>query len=384
MNSFLLLLSCLLASNFVLGHGPPLSHDALIRREAHLSNARRSFSACHNSALNRRSLESARKLRHAELVARYQKSKRSLHARYPVESPSPATDSYISQPTSPLVADDPFASDRIPACILAPEDVVGPLYIPLQPIRHDLRESTPGVDLLLDVQVYDVRTCNPLPEVTMDFWSVNATGKYSGFESEGTAGLTFLRGSQKADYRGVVQALTKFPGYYEGRAVHMHIMAHLNGSTPELNGNRVYQGGSVPHVGQLYFPMDTINEVMKYGDYAKNKGILVKNDEDQFLTNVANSDGGYDPIVHIERIGDNLADGLLAWTRVGIDSTANYSSLSGDPTDVPTTTTKAMDPTENTKDSATPSLKAFTGTAARVLADSVLTTMVLIILGLIL
>ena len=79
-----------------------------------------------------------------------------------------------------------------------------------------MREAQPGVDLLLDVQVFDVRACAPLRGVRLDFWHANATGAYSGVAAEGTRGLTFLRGLAATDAAGVAQLTTKFPGHYRG------------------------------------------------------------------------------------------------------------------------------------------------------------------------
>lgn len=36
-------------------------------------------------------------------------------------------------------------------------------------IRSDVRETQPSVDLLLDVQVFDVKTCKVLPNIYLDF-----------------------------------------------------------------------------------------------------------------------------------------------------------------------------------------------------------------------
>lgn len=44
-----------------------------------------------------------------------------------------------------------------------------------EPIRHDMRESQPGVELILDVQVINTKTCQPLQNVYIEFWSCNAT-----------------------------------------------------------------------------------------------------------------------------------------------------------------------------------------------------------------
>lgn len=54
-------------------------------------------------------------------------------------------------------------------------------------IRKDIRETEPGIDLFLDVQITNVNTCEPIKGVYVDFWMANSTGVYSDFASENTA-----------------------------------------------------------------------------------------------------------------------------------------------------------------------------------------------------
>lgn len=78
-----------------------------------------------------------------------------------------------------------------------------------------------GVPVIADYQFIDVDTCEPLAGVWADVWNANATGVYSGVQSQGngnyddTSNLnnTFLRGIAQADDDGVVQFNTLFPGH---------------------------------------------------------------------------------------------------------------------------------------------------------------------------
>ncbi|KAI4198563.1 MAG: hypothetical protein LQ348_002007 [Seirophora lacunosa] len=123
-------------------------------------------------------------------------------------------------------------------------------------IRQDIRENQPGVDLLLDIQITNVNTCKPMSGVYVNFWNANSTGVYSDKADENTVGLTYLRGLQASDSNGVVQALTTFPGFYAGRAQHVHVMAHVNGSVAD---NNTFVVGSVVHTGQLFFAQSTLD-----------------------------------------------------------------------------------------------------------------------------
>lgn len=118
------------------------------------------------------------------------------------------------------------------SCILAPEVTNGPYYVVGEYLRSNVKESEScdGIDMYLEVQYIDTNTCEPIPTVAVDVWNCNATGVYSGVAATGQAGVnsTFLRGIQLTDHDGVASFQTIFPGHYDGRAIHTHLMAHVN------------------------------------------------------------------------------------------------------------------------------------------------------------
>jgi protocatechuate 3,4-dioxygenase beta subunit len=56
------------------------------------------------------------------------------------------------------------------SCVLSPETTEGPYFVSGEYIRTDLRETQAGVDLILDLQVLDITTCDPVENVWIDFW----------------------------------------------------------------------------------------------------------------------------------------------------------------------------------------------------------------------
>ena len=50
-------------------------------------------------------------------------------------------------------------------------------------------------------------------------------------DDDGGEGTTFLRGSQVANDDGIVEFLTVYPGWYAGRAVHIHSKVHIDDAT---------------------------------------------------------------------------------------------------------------------------------------------------------
>lgn len=85
--------------------------------------------------------------------------------------------------TYEITAEAPYY-DKIQndTCVLTPEVTEGPYVWPRsQTLRQDMTEDQPGVPFWLDVGVLDMATCEPLPNVLLDFWHCNATGSYSSF-----------------------------------------------------------------------------------------------------------------------------------------------------------------------------------------------------------
>ncbi|KAJ4357797.1 uncharacterized protein N0V89_002373 [Didymosphaeria variabile] len=207
------------------------------------------------------------------------------------------------------------------SCILAPENTAGPYYVLGELVRSDVKEDQAGVDLYLDVQYIDINTCEPVSGLYVDVWNCNSTGVYSGVES-GQGGLdsTFLRGIQATDEDGVVAFETIFPGHYEGRATHTHLLTKSNVTVRE---NGTTEGGAVTHIGQLFYPEDLITDVETFEPYNTNTVERTTNDEDMW--SIVQADATYDPFPEFVYLGDSAADGLLAWIQIGINASADHS-----------------------------------------------------------
>lgn len=216
------------------------------------------------------------------------------------------------------------------SCVQTPVDTAGPYYIVGEYFRSNVKEPehSDGVDLFLEVQYVDITSCAPVPNVAVDVWNANATGVYSGVEGssdlpEGGLNTTFLRGVQVTDSEGVVSFETIFPGHYEGRATHTHLLAHTN-TTILPNGTVALSGRPVAHIGQLFFPEALRAAVEATYPYSTNAVEVTANDDDAW--SVVQADGSYDPFPQFVYLGDDVADGLFAWIQIGINATADYQS----------------------------------------------------------
>lgn len=214
------------------------------------------------------------------------------------------------------------------ACILEPEVTEGPYYVSGEYVRNAIAETQEGVPLYAELQFVDVNTCAPVGDLYVDFWHCNATGVYSGVvaSSNGNradrsnADKTFLRGLAPTDSEGIVSFSTIFPGNYRGRAIHIHLITSLNGT---VLPNNTYSGGSVSHVGQLFFDQSLIAEVEATSPYSTNTQRLTENSGDSIFGQEVASD--YDPIFQYVLLGDSVSDGIYAWISIGIDTTQSVS-----------------------------------------------------------
>ncbi|QDS76767.1 hypothetical protein FKW77_001818 [Venturia effusa] len=216
------------------------------------------------------------------------------------------------------------------SCILTPEVTDGPYYVTGESIRKNVKEDlySEGVDLYLEVQYIDITTCEPVPDIYVDIWNANATGVYSGISvsgnyASGGYNSTYLRGIQPTDQDGVASFETIFPGHYADRAIHTHLLAHMNVSLNE-NGTLVSETGSVTHIGQLFWH-DALREAVEAtAPYNTNTQALTTNDEDMW--SIVQAGTTYDPFPEFLYLGDDVTDGLLAWIQIGVNTTADYTN----------------------------------------------------------
>src|SRR5207253_5803402 len=99
--------------------------------------------------------------------------------------------------------------------------------------RQDVTEGKSGLPLTLRLTIVNVRSgCGAVSNATVEIWQCDATGNYSEYSQPGFdgTGQTFLRGLQTTDGSGVVSFRTIYPGWYMGRATHIHVEVFVNGA----------------------------------------------------------------------------------------------------------------------------------------------------------
>ena len=172
--------------------------------------------------------------------------------------PGCADDEQAAAPTTTAATTEGTAD-----CVLMPELTEGPYYLDLDLVRRDITEGRPGVPFDLAVKVVDAESCEPIEAAAVDVWHCDAEGAYSGVD--GDSG-TFLRGVQVTGADGVASFQTIVPGWYTGRAVHVHL--------------KVILGTNDAHTGQLFFDEATLAAAYDSDPYAARGGPDTPNDAD--------------------------------------------------------------------------------------------------------
>ena len=116
----------------------------------------------------------------------------------------------------------------------------------------------------LGVRVRDAAACEPIANAVVDVWHCDAAGGYSGFEGED--GETYLRGAQVTNRDGIAEFTTIYPGWYQGRTVHIHAKVHLDRRTVLTT--------------QFYFGDEVSTKVFKDDAYGSAAGRDALNDSD--------------------------------------------------------------------------------------------------------
>jgi protocatechuate 3,4-dioxygenase beta subunit len=152
------------------------------------------------------------------------------------------------------------SSEEASTCVVKPEQTEGPYFVDTQLNRSDIREEREGVpiDLTFNVSTIDAEAaCTPLAGALVDLWQCDALGQYSGVENN--QGETFLRGHQLTDESGSVRFTTIYPGWYQGRAVHMHFKIRDSPASEQ----------GYEFTSQLYFDDALTDEVHSQEPYAQ-------------------------------------------------------------------------------------------------------------------
>jgi protocatechuate 3,4-dioxygenase beta subunit len=193
-------------------------------------------------------------------------------------------------------------ADSATMCIARPAQTEGPFFVDERLERSDIRTDpatgavSAGTPLALVLAVGALRgaTCAPVDGSIVDVWQCDAAGRYSDVRDgiASTMGQRFLRGFQTTDARGEARFTTIVPGWYDGRAVHIHVRI----ATPRTGGRRDV------FTTQLYFDEAFLDRVHAATAYARRGGRRVSNASDGLYRH-----GGRDLTLAPQAAGDGYA-----------------------------------------------------------------------------
>jgi protocatechuate 3,4-dioxygenase beta subunit len=192
-------------------------------------------------------------------------------------------------------------------CVVRPALTEGPYFVDELLNRSDIRSdpSTGAVkdgvvlQLTFNVSRLAAGACTPLAGILLDVWHCDALGVYSDVTDPGfnTVGQKFLRGYQVTDSDGIARFTTIYPGWYQGRTVHIHFkLRSASGASPAFE-----------FTSQLFFDDALTDQVHAQQPYAAKGQRTLRNTGDgiynqggsQLLLSVTPTTEGYESTCNI-------------------------------------------------------------------------------------
>lgn len=184
------------------------------------------------------------------------------------------------------------------ACVARSALTEGPYFVDEKLNRSDIRADpstgvvSAGVPLVLTfvTQKISGSSCTPLEGLTVDVWHADAAGTYSDVTQ--TVGKKYLRGYQTTDASGKAVFTTIFPGWYSGRAVHVHFKVRSAAGS----------AAGIDFTSQLFFDEAVLDAVYARAPYAARGAADVPNEDDSIY-----GEGGNELLLTPTVSGDGYA-----------------------------------------------------------------------------
>lgn len=137
-------------------------------------------------------------------------------------------------------------------CAVTSSETEGPFPTksPSTLVQNNIVGDRTGIPFEIDLTIQNVKAnCAALQGVVVDIWHCDKDGNYSeygggGMQSTNYTNYRFLRGRQTTDEKGKVSYASIFPGWYNGRATHIHVHIYNNVGTSLLITQIAFPEGS--------------------------------------------------------------------------------------------------------------------------------------------
>ncbi len=198
--------------------------------------------------------------------------------------------SIVAVPVIYACSQDAEGRSNADACVTSPTETKGPFpnRTPREMVMANIKSDRTGAAFLINLTIQNTTAnCAALAGAKVDIWHCDKEGTYS--EYGGASGQHFLRGRQTTDMNGKVSFLSIYPGWYSGRAPHLHIEV-------------MSAAGKSLLVTQLAFPEDINTMVYASSAYASRGKADTSNTKDNVF--------GKDLPDELAAINGNLTDGF--------------------------------------------------------------------------
>jgi hypothetical protein len=136
-------------------------------------------------------------------------------------------------------------------CVVTRRDQLGPYHLDGHLSRSMMASANDGQIMVVTGRVLNSK-CQPLGGAELDVWSANARGVYSEVSNG------WCRGKVRADANGFYKYETVYPGPYQGRPRHIHLIIGQPGYTKVTT--QMYFKGERPDI-----PANAVDRVMANG-----------------------------------------------------------------------------------------------------------------------
>ena len=162
-----------------------------------------------------------------------------------------------------------------------------------------------------------------------------------GGHTEPTDDKRYLRGTWKTDRQGRVTFKTIFPGWYQGRCVHIHTKVHVDGTWTDAG----YEGGTTCHTGQFFFDEESVLASAEVEPYSTSTTERTTLTEDTIYDQSGTTGG----LLKLKYNKKDIAKGVIGSITMGVDPEATHTG-----------TDDAVQPgaSESATDTASPSASA--------------------------
>lgn len=165
------------------------------------------------------------------------------------------------------------------SCTVSPSETKGPFPIktPSQLVLENIKSDRIGVALLINLVIENQNNnCEPLSNVLVDVWHCDKDGNYSEYggtqmQQADYTSVHFLRGRQTTNSKGEVSFISVYPGWYQGRAPHVHVEV-------------LTTGGSSLLVTQIAFPENISSTVYSSANYSSHGQADTSNTKDNVFS----------------------------------------------------------------------------------------------------